>query len=97
MNGMCVSHSISYRLALFITGENDGSAFEAAYQIIVEASQNGFMPAQEIFNIARHMEHRGIGARAFKVYINFQVFLIFCQLKQFVTKLIFLVGPARTR
>ncbi|CAH1776046.1 unnamed protein product [Owenia fusiformis] len=48
--------------------EKDPLAFEAAYQIVVDASSH-VMASTQLFNIARYMEHRGYPHRAYKLAI----------------------------
>ena len=46
--------------------ETEPIAFETAYQIVVDASST-CMNSQQLFTIARYMEHRGYPLRAFKL------------------------------
>ena len=46
--------------------EKDARAFEAAYQIVVDAAARAINSTQ-LFSIARYMEHRGYPQRAFKL------------------------------
>lgn len=47
--------------------ENEHFAFEAAYQIVIDAGNTGVMNSQNLFTIARYMEHRGYPHRAYKL------------------------------
>lgn len=46
--------------------ENDATAFEAAYQIVLDAASH-IMTSSQLFTIARYMEHRGYPNRAYKL------------------------------
>lgn len=46
--------------------ENDGLAFETAYHIVIDAA-NHIMTSNQLFTIARFMEHRGYADRAYKL------------------------------
>ncbi|XP_022255372.1 zinc finger SWIM domain-containing protein 5-like, partial [Limulus polyphemus] len=49
--------------------ENDPFAFEAAYQIVVEAATTNVMTSSQLFTVARYIEHRGYPHRAYKLAI----------------------------
>uniref|UniRef100_A0A1L8DB63 SWIM-type domain-containing protein n=1 Tax=Nyssomyia neivai TaxID=330878 RepID=A0A1L8DB63_9DIPT len=53
--------------ALTLT-ENDPMAFEAAYQIVIDAASH-IMTSSQLFTIARYMEHRGYPMRSYKLGI----------------------------
>lgn len=46
--------------------ENDATAFESAYQIVLDAAAH-IMTSSQLFTIARYMEHRGYPNRAYKL------------------------------
>ena len=46
--------------------EKDASTFEAAYRIVVDAAEH-IMNSNQLFTIARYMEHRGYPQRAYKL------------------------------
>ncbi|RWS16826.1 zinc finger SWIM domain-containing protein 4-like protein [Dinothrombium tinctorium] len=47
--------------------ESDPFAFEAAYQIVVDAGTSTIMNSGQLFTVARYMEHRGYPHRAYKL------------------------------
>ncbi|UYV76455.1 ZSWIM6 [Cordylochernes scorpioides] len=49
--------------------ESEPFAFEAAYQIVVEAAGSGAMTSLQLFTVARYMEHRGYPHRAYKLAV----------------------------
>lgn len=51
--------------ALTLT-ENDPMAFEAAYQIVIDAASH-IMTSSQLFTVARYMEHRGYPMRSYKL------------------------------
>lgn len=53
-------------LAALTLCEKDPVAFQAAYQIVVDAAAH-IMNATQLFTIARYMEHRGYPQRAYKL------------------------------
>jgi len=47
--------------------ESEAMAFEAAYRIVVDASNTAVMTSSQLFTIARYMEHRGYPGRSYKL------------------------------
>ncbi|KAK7601487.1 hypothetical protein V9T40_008928 [Parthenolecanium corni] len=47
--------------------ENNGSAYESAYQIVLHAAASHVIQSSQLFNIARYMETRGFPTRAYKL------------------------------
>jgi len=47
--------------------ENDPYAFEAAYQIVLDAGASGIMNSSQLFLVAKYMESRGYPPRAYKL------------------------------
>jgi len=47
--------------------ENDPYAFEAAYQIVLDAGASGTMNSSQLFLVAKYMESRGYPPRAYKL------------------------------
>ncbi|GFT99338.1 zinc finger SWIM domain-containing protein 5 [Nephila pilipes] len=49
--------------------ESEPFAFEAAYQIVVDAATTNVMTSSQLFTVARYMEHRGYPHRAYKLAV----------------------------
>ena len=49
--------------------ETDPMAFETSYQIVLESASKEFLTPQQIFTIARYMEHRGYTQRAYRLAV----------------------------
>ncbi len=52
-----------------LSGENNPRSFDDAYRLVVDAARTSCMPAQELFNIARHMEHRAHTLKAYEMAV----------------------------